>query len=142
MRLPTLPATTLALALAACVAPAQSSSIAGEWHLIGLEGQAPPAPLSISFAEDGKLAGQAPCNRYFGSYSGDLPALTMSALGATKMACPDLAAETVYFEALQAVQSAEISEGHLYLIGFEGRLMEFTRDPATDGTCLSCLARQ
>ena len=55
------------------------------------------------------------------------------------MACPDLAAESAYFQALEAMQSAEITDNHLFLIGPEGRVMEFTRDPAKDGTCLSCL---
>lgn len=132
----------ISLSLTACVPPAQSLEILGEWHLIGLDGQAAPGKLSISFAADGKLSGQAPCNGYFGSYSGQLPALGIGALGATKMACPELAAESALLAALQATQSAEVSEGHLFLIGAEGLVLEFVRDPATDDTCLSCLARQ
>ena len=64
----------------------------------------------------------------------------IEAIGATKMACPDLAAESAYFEALQAMQRAELDQGHLYLIGPEGRIKEFATDPAEP--CLSCLARQ
>ncbi|MFM7444186.1 MAG: META domain-containing protein, partial [Tabrizicola sp.] len=57
-----------AAALSACVAPAQSDEIAtGEWQLIGLEGQPVAFTATIAFAPDGKVAGQAPCNRYFGA---------------------------------------------------------------------------
>jgi heat shock protein HslJ len=126
----------LTLSLAACV-PAMATEIGGEWHLVGLEGQRAPAPLSINFTTDGKVSGKAPCNRYFGSYSGELPALTLSALGSTRMACDALDVESVYFEALGAVQSAEFAEDRLFLIGPEGRVMEFSRD-ADEAVCLSC----
>ena len=56
------------------------------------------------------------------------------------MACPNLKAESAFFEALQVMQRAELDQGHLYLIGPEGRIMEFARDPGEP--CLSCLARQ
>ncbi len=72
---------------------------------------------SLSFAADGAVSGQAPCNRFFASNAATLPAVSLQALGATKMACPDLAAETAYFEALSSMQRAEVDQGHLYLIG-------------------------
>ena len=124
------------LSLAAC-APVMATEIGGEWHLVGLEGQRAPAPLSITFTTDGKVSGQAPCNRYFGSYSGTLPTLTLSALGSTRMACDALDVESVYFEALGAIQRAEFAENRLFLIGPEGRIMEFSR-AEDEVTCLSC----
>ena len=128
------------VALAACVSPAVSQDIAGvDWHLVGLEGQAVDWDASLRFDGD-KVAGKAPCNRWFGSNTGTLPALDISGIGATRMACPDLAAESVYFESLQAMQRVELDQGHLFLIGAEGRIMEFATDPAMP--CLSCLARQ
>ena len=130
-----------ALALAACVTPALSEDeIAGvDWHLVGLEGQTVDWVASLRIEGD-KLSGKAPCNRWFGTNSAALPAVAIQGIGATKMACPDLAAESAYFEALHAMQRAELDLGHLYLIGPEGRVMEFARDPAEP--CLSCLARQ
>jgi heat shock protein HslJ len=127
-------------ALAACVTPALSDEIQGvDWHLVGLEGQEVAWNASLRLDGD-KVTGKAPCNRFFGTNAADLPAVSVTALGATKMACPDLAAEDAFFAALQAMQRAELDQGHLFLIGPEGRIMEFARDPGQP--CLSCLARQ
>jgi heat shock protein HslJ len=126
----------LTLSLAACV-PAMATEIGGDWHLVGLEGQRAPAPLSITFTSDGKVSGKAPCNRFFGSYSGPLPAVVLSALGSTRMACDALDVEAAYLESLAAVQRAEFAENRLFLIGPEGRILEFSRDP-DEVTCLSC----
>lgn len=128
------------LALAACVTPALSDEIPGvDWHLVGLEGQDIDWQASLRIDGD-KVTGKAPCNRFFGANSATLPAISFAAMGATRMACTDLQAENAYFEALQSMQRAELDQRHLFLIGPEGRIMEFARDPAD--TCLSCLARQ
>lgn len=140
-----MPRASLALTLiltAACVAPATSGGIEGTWHLVGLDFQPAPAALSITFDTSGGFTGQAPCNRFFGKVSGKMPAISLGDIGATEMACNDLVIEGLYFEALTAMQSAEISAGHLFFSGPEGRVIEFTRDLAGDGTCLSCLAAQ
>lgn len=130
-----LPALTLALA-AACT-PALATEIGGEWTLVGIDGSRAPAAATIIFAADGKVSGKAPCNRYFGSYSGELPEIALSPLGATKMACDRLETEDAYFAALQGVTNAEVDQDHLFLIGAEGRVLEFARDPE-DGTCFTC----
>ena len=130
-----------ALSLAACVTPAQSQAeIEGvDWHLVGLEGQTVAWTASLRF--DGKgVSGNAPCNSWGARNGASLPEVSIAALRATRMACPDLKAESAFFEALQAMQRAELDQGHLYLIGPEGRIMEFARDPGEP--CLSCLARQ
>ena len=139
MRLPAL--FFAALSLTACVSPALSDTeFAGiDWHLVGLEGQEVAWDSSIRFDGD-KVAGKAACNRWFGTNAAIFPEVAIQAIGATKMACPDMAAESVYFEALQAMQRAELDQDHLFLTGPEGRIMEFARDPAEP--CLSCLARQ
>jgi heat shock protein HslJ len=129
----------VALALSACVGPALSDDIAtGEWQLIAMEGQPVTWTANLALAADGKVSGQAPCNRYFGTNSATLPDLSLGALGATKMACPDLAAESSFFEALSAMTRAELDQGHLFLTGAEGRVMEFVRDRAAGAACLSC----
>jgi heat shock protein HslJ len=127
-------------ALAACMTPALSNDIAGiDWHLVGLEGQTVDWTASLRLDGD-RVTGKAPCNRFFGTNATTLPGVSFTALGATKMACPDLAAEDEFFAALQAMQRAELDQGHLFLIGPEGRIMELARDPGQP--CLSCLARQ
>ena len=126
-----------ALALAACVTPALSEDeIAGvDWLLVGLEGQTVDWAASLRIEGD-KLSGKAPCNRWFGTNAAALPAVAIQGIGATKMACPDLAAESAYFETLQAMQAVEADQERLFLIGPEGRTMEFARD--ADAPCLSC----
>lgn len=127
-------------ALAACAGPALSDGITGvDWHLVGLEGQEVDWDASLRFEGEG-ITGKAPCNRYFGRNAGSLPALDLGGIGSTKMACPKLEAESAYFAALRAMQRVELDQEHLYLIGPEGRIMEYARDPAEP--CLSCLARQ
>lgn len=130
-----------ALSLTACVTPALSDpEIAGvDWHLVGLEGQEVDWEASLRLDGD-KVSGKAPCNRWFATNAAALPAVSIQSIGATKMACPDLAAESAYFEALQAMQRAELDQGHLFLIGPEGRIVEFATDAGQP--CLSCLARQ
>jgi heat shock protein HslJ len=66
--------------------------------------------------------------------------LTLGPIRATRMACDQLDVETAYFEAVAAMQQSDLDQGHLYLIGPEGRIMEFARDAGEP--CLSCLARQ
>lgn len=128
------------VALAACVTPTLSADITGiDWYLVGLEGQEIGWDATVRIDGD-KVTGKAPCNRFFGTNTASLPDVSFGAMGATKMACPDLVAETVFFEALQAMQRAELDQGHLFLIGPEGRIMEFAQ--ARDEPCLSCLARQ
>lgn len=131
--------------LAACVTPAvsQDSRVGtGEWHLIAVGGEAVDWTASIAFAADGTVSGQAPCNRWFGTNAVPLPGVQIDGIGATKMACPDLAAEAAWFETLGQVRQAEVDQGHLFLIGREGLVVEFVADPAAGEPCLSCLARQ
>ena len=130
-----------ALSLAACVTPATSQAeIEGvDWHLVGLEGQTVAWTASLRFEGD-SVSGKAPCNSWGARNGASLPEVGIAAIRATRMACPDLKAESAFFEALQAMQRAELDQGHLYFIGPEGRIMEFARDPAEP--CLSCLARQ
>lgn len=130
-----------ALSLAACVTPAMSSDeIAGvDWHLVGLEGQTVDWTASLRIDGDA-VSGKAPCNSWGARNGASLPAVSLAAIRATRMACPDMKAESAFFEALQSMQRAELDQGHLYLIGAEGRIMEFARAPGAP--CLSCLARQ
>jgi heat shock protein HslJ len=130
-----------ALSMAACVTPAMSEAeIEGvDWHLVGLEGQT--VSWAASLRLDGtQVGGKAPCNTWFAKNPATLPEVSIRAIGATRMACPDLKGESAYFDALTAMQRAELDQGHLFLIGPEGRIMEFARDPGEP--CLSCLARQ
>ena len=61
----------------------------GPWEVVEIDGRAvaDPARVTVDFAPEGRLAGMAACNRYFGSYALSGEGLRLSPLGATKMAC-------------------------------------------------------
>lgn len=61
----------------------------GPWEVVEIGGRAvaDPARTTLDFAPEGRLAGSAACNRYFGSYTLSGEGLRLSPLGATKMAC-------------------------------------------------------
>jgi heat shock protein HslJ len=126
-------------ALAACVTPVLSDDISGvQWHLVGLDGHRFERSATLRFKGD-SVTGKAPCNKYFARNTARLPDLALQGIGSTKMACPDLEAERVYLQALRTMQRVELDQGHLFLIGPEGRVMEFVTGPAPiEATCLSC----
>jgi len=105
-----------------------SEYLAIEWLLVAVDGQPAPARATIDFATPGRISGQAPCNRYFATQSGDLPEVRLSDIGATRMACPDLAAEADFLAQLAEMTRAEVTgPTSLLLTGGKGRSMEFVR---------------
>lgn len=85
------------------------------WRLVafgeaaGLRPTLGDAEVTIAFTADGRLAGTAGCNRYFGNYEARGEALAISQVGATRMACPPPAMEVerAYLAALDAVRAWE-----------------------------------
>lgn len=69
--------------------------------------------------EDGKVAGSAGCNNYFGSYTLTGEAVQFSALGSTKMACEEevMKQESRFLEALQGATGFVIEGQTLTLSG-------------------------
>ena len=72
-----------------------------EWRLIELNDQPFEAKVTLTFPEAGRIAGNAPCNSYNGSMTVPYPWFEAGAIAATKRACPDLAAESSFFTALE-----------------------------------------
>ena len=102
--------------------------LAPEWMLVGMDGAEVTLRATIDFSEPGRVSGQAPCNRWFAAQTADLPDFRIEAVGATRMACPDLAAEAAFFEALSLMTRAEITGPlTLRLTGPDGRALEFVR---------------
>lgn len=104
----------LAAALAVgCTATAESPpgpSIAegpGVWRLIGLNGETPRNVITLAFAEDGRIAGQAPCNTYFAAARVEDSRIAVSDIGATRRACDGLDEEGRYLDALSRVTRIE-----------------------------------
>ncbi|WP_428512541.1 META domain-containing protein [Roseovarius sp.] len=95
------------------------------WQLAELDGAAFDARATITFPEEGKIVGEAPCNRYFAAQLQPYPWFEAAEIGTTRRACPDLAQETAYLDALGAMSLAEVTETTLILSTPEGREMIF-----------------
>lgn len=83
--------------------------------------------ITIEFPEEGRIAGQAPCNRYFATQTAPLPWFEVSQIGSTKMACPDLDLETRYFTLLEEMTTAEIKGDTLILKADAGATLVFEK---------------
>lgn len=119
---------SLALILSACFEDETVTGYGGDrlWSLTEIDGTSFPARATIRFGGDGKVTGQAPCNRYFTTQTAPYPWLELSPIGATKMACPELATESAYFDALSAMTLVEVSGDVMILSNEDGRKMIFT----------------
>lgn len=119
----------MAGALAACAGDETVTAYGAEgrsFALVELDGAPFPASASISFPAAGRVAGQAPCNSYFAPITVPYPWFEVGLIGASKRACPDLAAESRFFVALRAMTLSEISGDVLILSDPEsGRRMVF-----------------
>lgn len=98
-----------------------------DWRLVEMNGAPAGGGVTATLTEDGRVTGQAPCNRFTAPYSGRWPDLTFAPAAATRMACPELAAETAFFAALGAVTHAAIGDDGLTLTGPGGVALRFVR---------------
>lgn len=116
------------LGLSACATDESISKfvdVNAEYYLVSLGGQPFDARATISFPAPGEVVGQAPCNRYFAMQTVPYPWFGLEGVGATRMACPDLDAETAFFTALENMTLAEVSGETLILSNPSGGEMVF-----------------
>jgi len=95
------------------------------WVLRSLDGATFPARATLTFPEEGEIAGEAPCNRYSGQQTVPYPWFSAERILSTKRACPDLDAEIRYLHALEDMSLAEIAGNTLILSNDAGREMVF-----------------
>ncbi|MFZ1626027.1 MAG: META domain-containing protein [Gammaproteobacteria bacterium] len=79
---------------------------------------------TLQFLADGRFAGNASCNRFFGSYKSEGPQLSMGPAGATMMACPEalMNQERKLLDLLTTVESYRIDKtGALVLKAADGK---------------------
>jgi heat shock protein HslJ len=121
-------------------APKAAFNLSGsEWHLEDIAGHAVDhGQATLTFPEAGKIAGNGSCNRFFGSAEINGESIKFSALGSTRMACPEevMNQESKYLEALQAAERFEWKDPYLliYCKGIE-KPLRFTRTaPAKPAT--------
>ncbi len=90
---------------------APADLIGSAWQLEDLAGKTPlpDAAVTLEFPDSGRVIGRASCNRYFGDARLDGTAISLGALGATRMACADAVnqQETEYLRLLQAAERYE-----------------------------------
>ncbi|MDA5194317.1 META domain-containing protein [Govanella unica] len=95
---------------------------------IGGQGIVDHSQATLQFMADGRLAGQASCNRYFGGYTRDGFTLSFSHMGMTKMACPPavMDQEDRFLAILNQVTAYEqTSDGALVLKTGTGQAIRF-----------------
>ena len=95
------------------------------WVLQELDGVVFAERATLRIPEPGQITGDAPCNTYSGKMSAPYPWFETGPLAITRMACPDLAAETRFFAALETMTLSEVSGDTLILSNETGREMVF-----------------
>jgi heat shock protein HslJ len=96
------------------------------WVLSEIDGAAFTAQATLTFPDPGRIAGEAPCNRYFADMTAPYPRFVSGPIASTRRICPDDAAERAYFEALSAMTLSEVQGDTLILSNKNGRSMTFT----------------
>jgi heat shock protein HslJ len=95
------------------------------WTLKELDGASFPANATLTFPKEGEIAGEGPCNHYFGAMESPYPWFDAGPIGSTRMACPDLAVETIFLNALEAAALSEVAGDILILSNTDGLEMVF-----------------
>lgn len=122
---------TLPILLNACLKDETISGYADRNSLFKLhEINAQPfgATATISFPEQGVIAGQGPCNSYSATQSAPLPWFEPGAIASTRRACPDMVAETEFFASLASMTQIEVAGPVIILRNDAGGEMVFRSD--------------
>lgn len=87
------------------------------------------AQVTLDFGTDGRVTGNASCNRYFGPYTQDGATLSVGMLASTMMACEEtlMTQEQAFMAALGAAERAQIDGDTLIISGADGVELRFTR---------------
>lgn len=110
------------LALAACepapatpTAPGDDRSFipGGHYVLVGMDGQTVPLRNVTLLVEEKRISGQGPCNGYGAVNNAELPALQLSPIVSTKVACKDLKLENRFLSVLQQASEVDYYGGVL-----------------------------
>lgn len=99
------------------------------WVWQELDGTPAPARATLRLPRQGQVTGRAPCNNYSARQTAPYPWFKVEAVTATKVACPDLKSETMFFDALAQMSLAEVSGDTLLLSNDDGREMLFVAAP-------------
>jgi len=111
---------------------APETLLTGDWKVVAIDGDPPVADTepSLSFGDDGKVSGNASCNRFFGSFTLTGEGLGFGEMGASMMMCEDavMAQEQAMLAILQGATGFAIADtGALTLNGADGRTITAER---------------
>ena len=95
------------------------------WLLVELDGAAFTGRATLTFPGPGQIAGDAPCNSYSAEMTVPYPWFEAGTIAATRRACPDLAAEAAFFEALSNASISEVFGDTLMLSDDNGPRLVF-----------------
>lgn len=95
------------------------------YRLIEIAGETFDARATITFPEEGRVAGEAPCNRWSAAQSVPYPWFALGPIAATRRACPALEAERRFFAMLSEMTLVEVQGPVLILSDDDGRAMVF-----------------
>ena len=98
------------------------------WRLVEVDDMPVSYDATLRFPEPGRVAGDAPCNAYSGAMTVPYPWFALSDVAVTQRACPALAAESAYLNALSEMSLSEVLGDTLILSTPEGRKMLFKAD--------------
>ncbi len=96
------------------------------WELTELQGMPFGLSATITFPSRNVVAGEGPCNTFHSRNSTPYPWFELGPIAATRRACPDLADEARFFEALGRARIAVIEDDTLTISTEEQTLMVFT----------------
>lgn len=98
-------------------APAQAEGLApGAWQLASIDGRSFALTATLRIGADGRIAGEAPCNRWFARGAGQDGAL-FGAIGSTERACEGLSEERRFLELMAEMTMAAMIDDRLVLTG-------------------------
>lgn len=129
------------LSTAACAAvpeppEASATELVGAWTVESIEGRPAVEPAWIIFSGDGRLSGNASCNRILGTWLVEQGELFVAPLAATRMACPaaQMDQERRLLEVFPRARRASVVGGVLVLSTPEGveLLLASWREEGTD----------
>lgn len=98
---------------------------AAVWELVTIDGTPVTARATLTFPEEGVIAGEAPCNRYSAQQTVPYPWFRAERIISTRRACPELDAETRFLGALAEMTLVEVAGDTLVLSNDAGREMLF-----------------
>ncbi|MCR8724305.1 META domain-containing protein [Frigidibacter sp. ROC022] len=100
------------------------------WQLAEINGEAYAGQARMRISTEDGISGKAPCNSFTMPLVASYPDFEAGVAATTRMACPDLGLEILFFATLDEMMRVEVTEDALTLSDDSGQSMVF--HPAAD----------